>query len=204
MDDSLEERRLRRGNALLHSEPSQSKSPARFTPAYVVSLPDITNAVSQWQQAGVLFNDGSETYVSIERLQNWAIPWLQNRLIHGRMARWKAIYLLNGFDSVWSVLQALQRLAAPNPAVVPATMTLNQDDTTASGNWSARELCAIVLADNEFVVNSGSVSGHSVAGFVEFLYNIANGNWAAPPGKTPGQTPLRPLSFRGLLASAAI
>jgi hypothetical protein len=194
-----------------------------FTPAYIVSAIDFTNAVSQWQQALVLFNVWDDTYVSMDSLQNWVIPWLENRLILGRMARWKAIYLLNGFDRLWSLLQALQRLAAPNTQVVPATMRLKQDDMIASGNWSARELCKVVVArgsmltgngyasaDNEFVIidwlpgSTQSVSGHSVAGFVQFLYNVANGNWAGPPEQDPQRAPPRPLSFRGLLASAAI
>jgi hypothetical protein len=194
-----------------------------FTPAYIVSRLDATNAVSQWQQALILFNVGSDTYVSIDGLENWAIPWLENRLILGRMARWKAVYLLNGFDGLWSGLQALQRLT-PNLAVVPATMRLAQDDTIASGNWSARELCKIVQvngklltgndyvsADNEFVINWApvspiewtSVSGQTVGGLVQFLYNVANGNWAGPPLQAPGEGIARPLSFRGVLAGAA-
>jgi hypothetical protein len=191
-----------------------------FTPAYIVSTLDTSGAVSQWQNAKILFNVWSETYVSIENLQNWAIPWIQNRLILGRMARWKAIYLLNGFDALWSVLQALQRLAAPNPPVVPAIMTLAQDGMIATGNWSARELCNVVVtggimltgndyvdaADSGFTVtySAGPLSGQSVGGLIEFLYNIANGNWAGPPEQNPDQGPLRPLSFRGLLAGAAM
>jgi hypothetical protein len=129
------------------------------------------------------------------------------------MARWKAIYLLNGFDRWWSVLQALQRLAAPNPPVVPAAMRLDQDGTIASGNWSTRELCKVVKgglyprgssSDNNFVIDWGpSVSGHSVEGLAQFLYNIANGNWAGPPEQHPYRDIPRPLSLRGLLAGAA-
>jgi hypothetical protein len=81
-----------------------------YTLAYIVSVPDATNLIPQWQQAGVLYNSGSDTYVSIEDLQNWTIPWLLNKLIFGRMARWKALYILNGFDRVWSVLQAFQQI----------------------------------------------------------------------------------------------
>jgi len=102
-------------------------------------------------------------------------------------------------------------------------MVLDQDGTIASGNWSSRELCKVVLVrgklltgnqyvntDNEFVVTTGAgdstspVSGHSVAGFLQFLYNVANGNWAGPPEHVSDQGPPRPLSFRGLLASVAI
>lgn len=82
-----------------------------FTQAYIVSQPDTTNAGSQWQQSSIIFSSAGEQYASIEAFENWTIPWLQNRIILGSMARWKAIYLLNGFDRVWSVLQALQQLA---------------------------------------------------------------------------------------------
>jgi hypothetical protein len=71
----------------------------------------------------------------------------------------------------------------------------------ASGNWSTRELCKVVQVngglltgnayvdpDNaEFVIiwvpslptggPTPLVSGHSVGGLVQFLYNVANGDW---------------------------
>jgi hypothetical protein len=196
-----------------------------FTPAYIVSSLDGTNAVSEWQRALILFNVGSDTYVSEFSLSEWVIPWLQNRIILGRMARWKAVYLINGFDGVWSLLQALQQLVPP-PPTMPIVPLKFDDDTIKNGNWSARELCKVVLVtgslltgndyvseDNEFLVIT-PVSGHSVAGLVQFLYNVANGTWTGPPpyyvpaGVPPGMVevagPPRPLSFRGLLSSAAI
>jgi hypothetical protein len=201
-----------------------------FTTAYIVSRADTTNMVSEWKNALVLYDVGSDTYVSSYGLTEWVIPWLQNKIILGRMARWKAIYLLNGFDRLWSLLQALQRLFVPNPPVVPTMLTLDQDQTIASGNWSARELCnivkvsAVLLTGSEFVVTPQStdfvvnwtsysatkmtlISGYSVGGLLDFLYNVANGNWAGPPKLAgyrdlPGNPP-KPLSFRGLLAGAA-
>jgi hypothetical protein len=115
-----------------------------FTPAYVVSWLDWRNAVSEWEAANFFSNVDGTLYIWINELQGWTFTWLKNRIILGRMARWKAIYLLNAFDGVWSVLQALQRLAAPNPPIVPSTMTL-QDGTIADGNWSVRELCSVVV-----------------------------------------------------------
>jgi hypothetical protein len=193
-----------------------------YTPAYIVSVPDATNFISQWQQAGVLYDIGSDTYVSIESLRNWTIPWLQNKLILGRMARWKALYLFNGFDGVWSVLQAFQRITGFTE--VPAAMMLTQDNTIASGDWSCRELCTVVLiqgnllsgngyvnTDNQFIIETpnpagGAVSGHSVAGLADFLHNLAYGNWAGPPLflPSPNPGPPRPLSLRSLLAGAAL
>jgi hypothetical protein len=178
-----------------------------FTQAYIVSHVDTTGAVSDWQHANILFNSGGETYVSIDSLQNWAIPWLQNRLILGRMARWKAIYLINGFDRAWNVLQAMQRLVAPNGPIVPSTMKLTQDNTIATGNWSVRELCEVLLpmgdpqaiAEPDFVINWApasptvwaSFSGHSVAELAQFLYNVGFGNWAGPPTIAPTGLSLR-------------
>lgn len=206
-----------------------------FTPAYVVTslleggTGPANNVVSEWQHAGFFFKVDRDIYVWINEFQSWTIPWIKNRIILGRMARWKAIYLLNAFDGVWSVLQALQRLAAPNPPIVPSTMFLKQDNTIADGNWSARELCKVVQVnaklltgngyvseDNEFVIDWvpnfpvsadniawTRVSGHSVAGLVGVLYNVANGNWAGPPALGLDVTAPKPLSFRGLLAGAA-
>jgi hypothetical protein len=191
-----------------------------FTPAYIVSMPDTTNAVSQWQEANILFNHRSDTYVSIDSLENWVIPWLQNRLILGRMARWKAIYLLNGFDGVWSVIQAFQQVAGLTE--VPTPMRLKLDNMIASGDWWSRELCEVVLirgnllagndyvsADDQFIIHTFDpagvpVTGHSIGGLLDFLYNVANGNWAGPPQLGVDQGPPRPLSFRGLLAGAGM
>lgn len=192
-----------------------------FTQAYFVSLIDNSNAVSQWLQSDVIFAAESELYASMYVFETWTIPWLQNRIILGSMARWKAIYLLNGFDRVWSVLQALQRLAPPSTTpIVPPTMTLKQDGMIASGNWSVRELCKVVKGelltgkDNQFVIDYWypeapvpvgwvPLSGYSVGELVVFLYNLANGDWAGPPEQDRIQQPPRPLSFRGLLAGAA-
>jgi hypothetical protein len=203
-----------------------------FTQAYIVSSPDATNAVSQWQESYIIRNVVDDSgnvvsgpLVSIQAFEDWTIPWLQNRVILGCMARWKAIYLLNGFDRVWSVLQALQRLVFPflptgTTPIVPSTMMVKQDgwpDTIATGNWSVRELCKVVrvrgnllnpqIQDNEFVVTSsqavGTVSGHSVAGLVDFLWNVAMGNWAGPPQQEPYDLPPPSMSFRALLAAAA-
>jgi hypothetical protein len=135
------------------------------------------------------------------------------------MARWKAVYLLNGFDRLWSVIQNFQTVAGL--AGVPAMMRLTQDNTIASGNWFCRELCAIVIVNsklltgNEFLSTGdgftvyvstpggGTLSGQSVGGLVEFLYNVGNGNWAGPPLQVLNRPPSRPLSLRTVLAQAA-
>ncbi len=172
--------------------------------------------VSEWQQANILFSEEGETYVSIGALEDWTIPWLKNTLILGRMARWKAIYLNHCFDRVWDMLQAMQRLVAPNGPIVPSTMTLQQDGTIANGNWSARELCKVLfpmgnpqaIEQPDFLINWAPASptewtgfsGHSVAGLVQFLNSVGDGNWAGPPANNPSGS----LSLRGLLAIAAV
>jgi hypothetical protein len=196
-----------------------------FTTAYIVSHPDFGMMVSDWRRARVVFDAGGEQYISMDHLTLWTIPWLQNRLILGSMACWKAIYLLNGYDHVWSLLQALQRLAALDPPIVPPNMRL-EDGTIASGNWSLRELCNVVQAYGlypsfKFIPDNfgrqwhpiptppglitSSFSGYSVRWFLGFLYNVANGDWAGPPEFNPIRDGgLYNLSFRSLLATAAM
>jgi hypothetical protein len=64
------------------------------------------------------------------------------------MARWKAIYLYNGYDGVWSIIQRLRDLVGL-PALPP--VRLDQDDTMATGNWSARELCGLLNVDRDIL-----------------------------------------------------
>jgi hypothetical protein len=158
---------------------------------------------------------------------DWVVPWVQNRLILGRMSRWKSIYLMHSYDQMWAMLQSLQQITQPQSPIVPPVMTVQGQDGIsylANGNWSARELCKVVRArgnlnayvnaPNEFVITRsytlGTVTGHSVELLDDFLRNVVNGNWAGPPGQqNPGAEygvfyePPRPLSLRGLLAGAA-
>jgi hypothetical protein len=83
---------------------------------------------------------------------DWVLPWLQNNVLLGRMGRWKAIYLLNGYDQVWSMIQMLRFLTNPDPRVLLATMPLDQDHTIANGNWSA-----LVSLTESFVEQLGQV-----------------------------------------------
>jgi hypothetical protein len=143
-------------------------------------------------------------------LGGWIHPWIQNKLILGLMARWKAIYLFKGYDKVWSILQSLGSLPGQSP---PATLTL-QDGTMANGNWSARELCSVLNLEGYM----GSLAtawgaqpnvfyGYSLFALVQCLDQIANGNWVGPQGHilgTPIQGLSRPVSFRDRLAAAAV
>ena len=72
-------------------------------------------------------------------LTQWIVQWLAIKSILGSMARWKAIYLVNGYDKVWSILQHLAVIVPNSDQALPPAVVLDQDGTIASGNWSVRE-----------------------------------------------------------------
>ena len=169
-----------------------------------------------------LLDPANRNYAN-EAFVNFILPWLKDRLILGRMARWKAIYLLNGYDKVWSMIQKLQYLAPlPSPSPIPATMRLDQDHTIADGKWSARELCTIldfsgdipIATQSRYVgmavggkppIYNTTITGYSVWVLVGAFDTIANGDWAGPPAVYYSNRLAlqRPLSFRKRLAVAA-
>jgi hypothetical protein len=119
------------------------------------------------------------------------------------MARWKALYLFNGYDKVWSTIQNLRVLS--EQSLLP-TPTLAQDGTQANGNWSARELIARITI-NPVVLPLVAVKV-SLLFLVSTLDVIAKGNWAGPQGGETNPSdwvvPSRPLGFRDRLAAAAV
>jgi hypothetical protein len=142
---------------------------------------------------------------------DWNIPWIQNKVTLGTMARWKALYLINGYDSVWQLMhslqdlvnEALQHLMQPSQEIAPSVMYLD-DGTIADGNWSARELCnvlrlpgGIYSGEYTFTVYFGQEGtpdfggGYSVNKLLNFLIAISGLHTTAD----------RPLSFRALLAA---
>jgi hypothetical protein len=158
--------------------------------------------------------------MSTKGLTNWVVPWVQNIVIIRAMARWKAIYLYNGYDKVWSLLQTLQSLVTPNPGIVPPTMHLDQDGMIANAHWSARELCTVLKVEGQVARFNGVGNpedsllvnhplpgdpggrGYSVFKLLRFLDNIANGSWGGPFPYRAGA--LRPISFRKELAAVAL
>jgi hypothetical protein len=153
-------------------------------------------------------------------ITNWIIPWVYNKLILGLMARWKAIYLINGYDQIWSTLQNLCTLAkqplSPLKITIPSSPIYGTNpgkpniiplSIAATGNWSARELIN-VLDTSGFggAVNPEPIIGTSVWQLIQVLDNIAKGNWAAPPGYSENGQPVasRPLGLRERLAAAAV
>jgi hypothetical protein len=175
--------------------------------AWIIDIMDTSNIVADLGQ-----NFFTYPYVMKSTLADWVAPWVEDRLILGRMARWKAIYLYDGYDQVWSMIQRLTLLAGQPP--VP-TVALDQDGTMATGNWSARELCTVLNVDGDIfgAVNTDNLeqgtlitslgptlSGYSVFALVQVLDNIASGNWGGPPGNAPS----RPLGLRDRLAAAAV
>ena len=182
-------------------------------PSYIIDVTNETNA-----NKFVDITNGDRTLME-DLADAWIVPWLQNRLTLAMMARWKAIYLFNGLDKVWSIIQKLSSLANQS---IPLPPTLDQDGTLAIGNWSARELCKILNVGGDILdevqdevqgLTAGGVIGqYSVFKLVAALDNIANGSWGGPPSyslgppyvPTAGPGPTRPLGFRDRLAAAAI
>jgi hypothetical protein len=215
----------------VYPTPSQPQAPtwpwppaaaSLYTSAYFISGIDFTGA-------GVLANDvvtvGGQSYLEGGAVYGWLVPWLQNRIILGNMARWKAVYLVNGYQQVWDVITSLQRLWLSNPpdpanppaAIAPTQLTL-ADGTIANGNWSLRELFQVVNTDIDGVAQligsdpkqpifwgpaGNTVPVYSMTELAQFLYIIANGDWPGPPYVPPGEEPSGPYSLRQLLAQAA-
>jgi hypothetical protein len=138
----------------------------------------------------------------------WIGPWLQNKVILGVMARWKALYLYRGYDKVWSLIQSLRCLAAkPGTVAIDPTPTL-PDGTLADGNWSLRELCSVMVLESSagWAIILGGLSsvdgaGYSVRRLVQALDTIAKGTFAGPAIDSPLAMPAR---FRDRLAAAAV
>jgi hypothetical protein len=181
------------------------------SPSYIIDVIDTDNFISQ-----VSYNFQYD-YLQESTLGDWILPWVQNKLILGRMARWKAIYLLNGYDKAWSILQHLQVLSG-----LPQlpTLTLDQDGMIANGDWSTREICSVLnlsgymapdVPGGTFATN-GVIGSCSLWALVQCLNAIANGNWAGPPstgqdsfsGPGAGPAASRPIGFRDRLAAAAV
>jgi hypothetical protein len=142
-------------------------------------------------------------YTLQETLNQWFLPWVENRLILGRMARWKAIFLFNGYDKVWSILQHLRVLSAQ--PLLP-TPKLDQDGTIANGDWSMRELISVMnfSADIARGLPSTVVPEPRYLNFLVLaLDNIAKGSWAGYPTDFDSQS-MRPIGFRATLAAAAV
>jgi len=76
-------------------------------------------------------------------------------------------------------------------------MRLDQDNSIASGNWSALEL--ISSLDFDINIDADFKNGpYSLFSLVETLDTIARGNWGGFPRDS-----VRPLGFRDRLAAAA-
>jgi hypothetical protein len=148
---------------------------------------------------------------------DWNVPWIQNKVTLGTMARWKALYLINGYDRVWRLMQGLQdfvnqalkALNQPSQEVVPPVLYLD-DETRADGNWSARELCNVLqlpggIYSGEYTLTVyfgqegfGSFgSAYSLNRLLLFLLAINGLHITSPPSDLTD----RPLSFRALLAA---
>jgi len=148
---------------------------------------------------------------TVDLLKNSFYPWIRNLVRLRLMARWKALYIINGYGKAWSILQNLRSLAKlPDP-----DLTL-PDGTIANGNWSARELINVLNVSpmknyqNEETPYPGD---NSLNDLVTTLDEIARRDWdglGAPPyfiiypGRYSGEWYGRPIGFRDRLAAAAM
>ncbi len=187
-------------------QPSPPVPAPSATPSYIIDIIQTDKLVTDLQ----LGDGGDFMYGPYQSaiLTNNIVPWVEGKLILGRMARWKAVYLNNGYDKVWSILQNLRVLAGQSPLAVPK---LDQDGTLVSGNWSARELCTILNVNGQFLDrNSEFGEGYSLCALTQWLSANALANWTGTANvpfdaqTTTGSTKGRPLSFRGQLAAAAV
>jgi hypothetical protein len=178
-------------------------------PAFVIEFLDTAtvNLYDEWSYAGV---DWGDPGAAESILETWILPWLEDKLILARMARWKAIYLLNAYERVWETIQLLRLLAG---APLSAPKKLDPDHTRADGNWSLRELVSILNFDGDilygFPLGHGIQvgGGYSVRALAWALYNIGNGNWGGPPDKISGPLDVVPAgsnSLRDTLALVAV
>lgn len=193
-------------------EPSPSVAIPASLPWCLIDVINTDNLVIAFEQLAPY------GYLEQATLVDWILPWVEDKLILGRMARWKAIYLMNGYDQVWSILQKTYAVANPDqPPLFP--VTLAQDGTMANGNWSARELINVLNLSGDitdFVPEGslpiegaapGPVPTYSLFSLVQVLDTIATGDWIGTGGVISG-TPLqglsRPAGFRERLAAAAV
>lgn len=183
------------------------------SPLCLIDIINTDNLAAEFEQA---FRSPQVQHAT---LGDWVVPWVQDKLILGLMARWKALYLVNGYDHIWSILQNLCFLAYqplspiqikisyPSSSTYPATSS----SFVASGNWSARELCTVLNVNGNILdgVQASSLTtvggAYSLLSLVQCLDNITSGSWAGPPAySSSGNGPVRPLGFRDRLAAAAV
>lgn len=138
---------------------------------------------------------------------NLTYPWLADKLLLGLMARWKALYLISGYDEVWAVLQKLGTL----PGLTPYPMLSLPDGTVADAHWSVRELIDVLgrNTSNWFPVSAPlaetAEGNYSLFLLAQCLDEVANGNWAGPAtAESAANQPARPVGVRDRLAAAAV
>jgi|ERR1039458_2742234 hypothetical protein len=177
-------------------------SPVPVPSAWPSNLIDITDPIASNMNALLMITD---EFDQLDTELHLMYPWLKCKLTLAIMARWKAIYLINGYDQIWPVIQNLRRLAKLPPL---PTERLEQDNLIADGNWSGRELLGILTANAGASDASLGSSPNSLFYVVWSLDSIALGNWAGGAGTSgyaaPHDGPARPKSFRDRLASAAL
>jgi hypothetical protein len=144
--------------------------------------------------------------------------WFRIRMRIGNLARLKALYLTKGYDNIWSVVQKLRFLSSgkagtpgsgygPTPAPSP---------TNRIAHWCLSEFDAIISElDDTFGVGfvyekfEENVQGRNVItaeDIISRLQAVIDYSTNRPWDEVliPVETPRRPLSLRGTIASVAV
>ncbi len=118
------------------------------------------------------------------------------------------LYILQGYDKAWSILQNLCVLAKQPPDPEP----ILPDETKANGIWSIKEIYTTLehtLQGSAPVwpgpgprSSTASDNKISLSNLIRAFNMIANGNWTGPAPMEPNLN--RPVSFRDRLAAAAL
>lgn len=165
-----------------------------YSPSYIIEL----QLVSSMQNVIYYY-----TVTQQQPPEYFVVPWIRARVTLGLMARWKALYLLRGYDKVWSILQNLWVLAKqirPPEPVLP-------DGTVANGNWSVKEiyktLVSLFPSDSEFGgTAAGPVSSPpSVIALSKLMYTL--NLLSADPTHVSGQL-TKPASLRTSINGATM
>ncbi len=161
------------------------------TPSCLVDLVNTESMVADFQP--VFSSPTNQEQI----IRLWTVPWVQNRIILGTLARWKTIFLLKGGDHLWSVIQNLRALAGEAPLPNPTLA----DGSLATGNWSMRELAGALVQGGSLGYFEGlqGVGDISVTRMLGFIDELARGNWGAPVQETT-----QPMSLRDRMAAVAL
>jgi len=160
-----------------------------FTSPVLVPSREASHIVDMFPVDGIEAAPADEEWLRIHHY-----PWIRDRVVLGLMARWKALYIIRGYDRAWSVLQHLRVLTKQQGVHLP----------DGNRDWSARELVR-ELGLPTVQGDPAHYQDHSLSDLIERFDRVAKGTWGTPRDDvSPDQLTPRPVSFRERLAAAAV